>query len=260
MTKNSIRKIPILARTLLTVEKNTKDYGIAEALRRLAVEVNTKLSCNMSPKTREVLAKERVVLIGNHPTDTEPFALFASLPPRRDVKLIVSDCMINLSKVIDQHLIPVHVRISEIDSPVTSWRPTALLANGTTEKKEWTSEKAHEFNVRQMQLASQRLSQGDLIMLFPGRRAKDKRWFPGVGYLLHDAKSTKPIYVVNAHVSGTSYWDLLRLLPWAGRFMPRIHVEFSEPIRVNSLQSKPGKEIAHILEDKYEGWLRSFKS
>lgn len=256
MTKNSLRKIPFLSGTLKRVEANVEQFGIQEALRRLSDGVNAKLEVCMSKKTRRILAKERVIVIANHPTDTEPVAIFAGMPPRRDAKLIVSDCMANLSRAVDEHLIPVHVRLDKIHSPV-GWRPLAFLANITSANQDMTSEEAHNFNINQMRLASQELAKGSLIMIFPGKRIKDGRWFPGVGHLLSEAKTDEPIYVVNAHVVGTSHWDFVRFVPQLGKVMPPIQVTFSEPFQVNALKKKSGKAIAHVLEKRYESWSES---
>ncbi len=254
MTKKALHRVPVLSSVLNELNRDIQKLGISKAIARLSKKAHTQLDVVMSEKTKRILAKERVILIGNHPTDTEPVALFAALPSREDTKLIITDHMMGVSPELDKYFIPVHVQVHSVGNPAP-WRPTAYLAGATQEKKTWTHEEAHAFNVRQIQKASDELARGALIMIFPGERKKDGHWFPGVGYLLANAKTTQPLYFVGAFVTGTSHWDYLRLFPHLGRLFSPITVTFSEPLKINYLQKQPGKQIARELEDIYHDSL-----
>ena len=85
------------------------------------------------------------------------------------------------------------------------------------------------------------------------------KWFPGIGHLLKEIGVDSNAYFIQSFVKGTSDFDMARILPVVGRFMPKIEVFFSNPILVSDIlksNSQP-KIIAQNLETQYYNWTKS---
>lgn len=250
--------LPLIGRLIKKIESEAKTFGWQHAFHNLITRSHSTVSiCSMGKETKKVLLHKACVIVANHPYEAETIALIASLPRRKDLYLIVNAMFMGISPTIDKHLIPVYIRhhfAHKNKKPFLGWFMDTFYP-----KEKDTPEEEHKKNIQSIQLASRRVKEGGLVIIYPGRRSSDSKWFDGVGYLLKGAGKTKIAYVVKVYTTGTSNWDYLRLLPYVGRFLPAVNIYFSQPNAFRKYTSGDGKEITRILEEEYNSWVKSIE-
>jgi len=61
-----------------------------------------------------------------------------------------------------------------------------------------------------------------------------------------------------AHVSGTSSWDFIRILPFVGKIMPKFKIEFSDALSAENFTGNNGRLISLKLQNVYDRWSLPF--
>jgi 1-acyl-sn-glycerol-3-phosphate acyltransferase len=253
-----LRSLPFIGSFISHLEQDIARFDFPTGCRMAVKRTGTRLSIKgRTDRVSRVLEKEATVVIANHPYEADALVLIASLVPRRDVFLIMNHTFTGVSKEIDKQLVPVYIRHHIKKQNKRNYLNTFLQLSHPSER--FTPEEEHEKNRESIRKASQLLEKGALVIIFPGRRSVTGSWFSGVGHLLSQAKGNKKLYVVKAYIEHTSNWDYLRFIPGFGHILPTISVSFAEPLAAQKLLEKSPKEITHLLEENYEGWLNSLK-
>ncbi len=234
--------------------------GISSAFKKTLNKYNTKVQVNFSPESKTILQEKPVILVSNHPYVVEPFALLAVLPKREDVFIIAYSLLTGISSQLDKHIIPAYVRHHIISNKVGL---LSLLVRELEKDKgsQLSAAESHLKNIESIRKASQVVSHGALVMIFPnpGKLTSDNKWFNGIGYLVKGIKNKKNTYIMMANIAGSSKYDFLRIVPVINRLFPAISVIFSSPLLCSTIvgqQSDP-KKITSILENRYNNWIAS---
>ena len=119
-------------------------------------------------------------------------------------------------------------------------------------------EKAREKNRQSIYLASQKLSQGNMIIIFPNFAGR-KDWLPGISYLIKQYEGKQDLYFVRSYLKNTKKIDIFRFIPILNKIMPQIEVIFDKPQKINHLLTKEPKEIVNILEENYNDWVKTIE-
>lgn len=257
--QSQITRFPIIKPFVKTINRDVKKVGLQGAMVNTVTRSGTKLVIEGSTReVKRVLGEEACVVVSNHPHEVDIIALFAALPARPDTSLVINSRFLNLVPNADKYLIPVYIehhgkrnreqireKLFKKFHPVTTFAP----------------DEEHKKNIQSIKNASLKVSNGELVVIFPNpTKNKNRKWYPGVGYLLKGTRREKPIYVVRAYIEGTSNLDYLRFIPHAAKLLTPIRVTFSKPILVNKMLQKDAKSIAAGLNENYVAWVKKLKS
>jgi|GEM_PF-1032586 len=236
-------------------DRRAKKLGFVKLMKRIIADTHSRFSVEFQdPSTPAVLRSSPVIVVANHPHETDALLLVAALENRRNSYLVVSSDYVNLLPGIVKRLIPVYISYR---------RHPFNLKYRLFKKYHWTStyspEISHQKNIASIARASRLISHGSSVAIFPaaGGQKGYKKWYNGIGHLVHSLQTSKPVFLVMANLSGTSSWDYLRLFPFLSRFLPTFKVVFSPPRPVNSLISLDPKAITSLLEREYYHWQKT---
>lgn len=247
--------LQILRNLLQKMDRQIETDGIQFATRRLLRTLGTEVFIKTNKEIKKVLKSKPVLVVANHPAKTDVPALLASLPKRKEVKLIIDSTCLNFGDNWKKHLIPVYINHHLIMKKnwkfgVYKW---AFGVRANSEKIE------HKKNIRSIEKASRYVDKGNLIILFPGGGSIDDRWLSGVGYLVKDVKNKNKTFVVKAYIEGTSNRDYLRLVPFVGKLLSGFKITFSDPILLKEFEDENAKLIALSMEKNYNDWTNTLE-
>lgn len=240
-----------LNRALKNFDNKVKNAGFNRAILELLKNTGTKLEIEGKENIKENLQKDGIIIVANHPAETDVPALLATLEQRKDVYLIINSMFVGFLENMDKHLIPVYVTHGLKESKFDIKERLFFWMTG---KKILSKEESQIKNKASLKKAGKILRNGGVVIIYPGPNIKDGHWFPGVGYLIDEAKSNKKIKVLMAHIEGTSKWDYIRLIPGVAKLMPNFRVTFSNFLNIGQVWQNEAKKTAWYLESVYKNW------
>ena len=253
-----IKNIPIFGKIVKDFDEDIKKYGLQQATKNLVKRHHGKLRIGqLSKNTAYVLQNKPVIVVGNHPFEIETYAIFASLPKRDDIYLIMSANFVGFLPHLDKHLIPVFVNHHAVREKASKF--SGRVANFIGRTMKFPEKQARLKNKESIEHAANKINKGGLVILFPeGFRGKGGKWFSGIGHLIKKVGHNNDAYVVKAYVHGTSDLDYLRLIPIINRFLPIVSVYYSEPQKITDILKKDSeaKIIKDKLETEYNNWIK----
>ena len=246
-------------RILQPLNSEIKNKGLSPVLKSVVDQKSREFIINLPNKTKEVLKNESVLLICNHPAQADVLLLLAAIPHRPKTFLIIMHGLMSVLPAVNKHLIPVYIshRVSS-ESP-HNWKQK--IFEKIHFSPEYSQNIAHKKNIKSISLATQKINEGSLVAMFPAGGSKNGRDFlPGVGHVVKNLKYPQKTNIVMAHVSGTSTFDFLRILPFFKFILPRFKIEFSQSFNANSfVNGDSGRQIALNLQSVYDNWSRPFE-
>lgn len=254
--KNIFSCFPVVGRFIKNLDQDIKRFGLQTGMAKTLSRSHSKLLISGQDKaTYRILQKKPVVVIANHPNQSDVFSLLASLPPRKDAFIVAINEIKGLVPHLDRFLIPVFIKHQRpfsfkertLNRLLSFFYPTPRLS----------PQKAHQKNILSIKKSSRTVEKGGLVAFFPGIREANGHWKPGLGYLLKNL-NRKDVYIVRVYIKGTSYFDYLRFFPLLGKFLPTMEVYFSKPklvYRTINLNMN-AREIVAGLEDQYSNWAK----
>ena len=256
--KNIINFFPVVGRFIKNLDQDIKRFGLQRGMAKTLSRSHSKLLISgQKGATYRILQKEPVVIIANHPNQSDVFSLLASLPSRKDAFMVAINEIKGLVPHLDRFLIPVFINHQQ----PFSFREKTLdrLLSFFYPKPYLSPQKAHQKNILSIEKSSRMVEKGGLVAIFPGIREVDDHWRPGLGYLLKNL-NRKDVYIVRVYIKGTSYFDYLRFFPLLGKFLPTMKVYFSKPKLVYGTVNLNlnAREIVARLEDQYSNWVKQF--
>lgn len=257
--QSQLTRFPIIKPFVKAINQDVGKFGLQGAMSNAVTRSGTNLIVKgLTTEVRDILKNKATVVVSNHPHEVDIVALFAALPKREDVSLIISSRFMNLAPKTHKYLIPVYIEHHTDKSQSDQLIETFFKKFHPV--KTYSPEEEHKKNIESIKKASEKVSKGGLVVIFPSpSKITGNKWYTGVGYLLKGTHRKKPTYVVKAHIEGTSNMDYLRLLPYAARVLTPIHVTFDQPMEVSRLLKQDPKEITSHLEKKYNSWSKSLK-
>ncbi|KKR68134.1 MAG: hypothetical protein UU09_C0015G0001 [Microgenomates group bacterium GW2011_GWA2_40_6] len=245
----------VISNLFRRTNQDVASRGYAAAMNSVLSRTNSQLVVKgLTPSLKKTLSHNRVLLISNHPNQAEVLAILAALPQRSDYYLVANHKFFSILPAIDHHLIPVYIDHQSTEKHV-SWK--LRLFKKLHYHADLDKTIAHQKNIDSIALASQKLSAGALVQIFPVIKDATKEFSPGVGYLLKNSQSISKTQVVMIHVAGTSDLDYLRLLPFVGKFLPPFEITFSHAYSASDFIAETGQATANNLEITYRAWFSS---
>ncbi len=242
---------------LKKVHSRIKKYGLSPAFKSIADQFSRGFIINASSQTKDSLKKDPVILICNHPSQAEVFLTLGSLPSRQNVFLISIHNILGLVPALDKHLIPVYISHRLNSQSKLDWKTKLLKFFHFS--PEFSQKEAHQKNIDSINIAAQKIDQNSLVVIFPAGGTDNGRDFlSGVGYLAGAVKNYSQTKVIFAHTSGTSTFDIFRLLPLVDKFMPDFKIEFSTPYPLSEFYHSNPKVITSKLQTEYDRWSLPF--
>jgi len=230
------------------LRNNTLPHAMKAIVRRSHSKIMTH---GLTPKTINILNNNPCIIIANHPHDAEVIAILSALPEHRnDISLIINYRMMGMSFKFDQYCIPVYID-HNID-PVKRYPTISKLIGSFHLKESYNLKNSQKKNRDAIDEAVARLNNGDIVLIFPGRRAIDNNWFSGVGHLSSKIDEKKDAFIIPIYVEGTSDLDCIRMIPFVGKYLPEIKMTFFNPVALSTLSSLDPKEITKKLQKDFE--------
>lgn len=251
-----LTNLPFVGSFINFFDENIQKYGLQKAMQNIVIRSGTKLKVfGLTPDVEKILKHERVVIVANNPHESDPIALLAPMPERKDFYIIANYLSTKFSPSLAKYLIPVY--INHHKEGERKHIPYEFLINKFYSFPSFSPQEEHEKNIQSVAIASEKLKNGGLVIIFPSRRGVNGKWFSDVGHLLNSAKTTNNLHLIKVYIQGTSDFDYIRIIPKLGKFLPKIKVTFAAPRQVNNILDKNPKEITSILEEEYNTWVKS---
>lgn len=246
-------RIPLVSSVFRSVNNNVGSKGFVEGIQTSFRAINSKIEVQMSPTTREVLQKESVLVVSNHPF-VDVFSVIAALPKREDVRLIATIELMNFAPNLNKYLLCVDTRHRKKSQKIGRIFHAII---GILNPVPYNSyEEAHKRNIDVVKSASTYINNGGLVVLFPSSNSPDGSWHKGVGYLLHDTNKDKT-QIVNVKVTGSLLSEKFRTLPFLSFLIPKAEVIFSEPVSLKEVYEHDPRLIARNAENRYILWEKT---
>lgn len=242
---------------LKRIDKEVVDLGIPEAMRRLLIKTNTKLSIrNINAEVRKTMQNGPTLVICNHPAEADVLVLLSSLQKRDDAYLVANHSFMNILPSMDKQIIPVYMNHRIVENyHLDKWK--LRFFRKIHHSEHYCADEAHKRNIASISSATQKIDNGGLVAIFPAAASKDGKFSPGVGHMVKNLKNPAKVKVLMAYVQGTSNLDYLRAIPFIGKLMPTIKISFSMPISLSDFWGESAREIASNLEKRYLEWTSS---
>jgi hypothetical protein len=249
--------VPILGSFIKTINQDSKKLGFQQAVKNVLIKSQSKfIVTGQTQEVLKVLKDKPCVLVSNHPTNASVLSLIATLQARNDIYLIINRRFIGYAPFLDTHLIPVY-----IDHHVRENNNNAIIRFITKpfiSKETFTHDQEHKKNIESIQKASEIVTKGGLVILFPGfPETRDAGWFPGIGHLLKQIKR-KDIYIQMVYIQEAPYIEYLRVLPFVGKFLPKMIFHFEKPITLNAVFEDNPRKLTQQLEKIYKAFKAHF--
>lgn len=246
--------LPIFGPTIVEFDNKIAEKGLALAVK----ESSQKLGINIVPEytndTLETLGAEPVLLVATHPQIVDVAGVIGALPTeRRDIFLLGNSAYLGAGKNAIEHLIPIYGVAYQQTRNLRSrlWRKTGFEAPPPSPMR------AARLNVESLRIASQRIKEGSLVLVFPdGSKEEGGEWFNGVGELVRSLRGSSATKVVFASVTGSKSRDKFRFFPKGAQLLGQTQmvVKFSDPHSINEyLTDQSTKQsITQQLRNQYE--------
>lgn len=256
-----VRRFPFLSEIGNTVDSNVKKFGLQKGSLESLSSWGVKLKIeNLTPEINKIFEESPAILVGNHPTFTEPLVLPASLPQREDVFMVMSQSFLSLFPHLEQHTLPIYMGYRTRDEKAVVDVLRKTLTYGDIDYEE-----AHKRNIQSIDQAANRVSDGELGIIFPApiRKLVEGQWKAGLGYLVDAVQYPAETYLIEAYIEGTAQHDVLRTIPALRSRYSEIKVTFRDPQKIayvkDSTPKATERELVVKMEKDYLEWVKSLK-
>lgn len=256
---NLLGKIPIFGKLFWDFDKSAGEKGIHNAVADIIKRTKTKIVVHgLTKETIDTLKNKPVILVANHPYDFELILLIAALPKRDNIFTIVSSDLMGSGPNTSSYFIPmfIHKYFNEGRHKL-SVRFSKLFHLGPR----FSPLIEHKKNIENLEHAESIVKDKGLVIIFPeGILKTGSPWFLGIGYLLTSVYKKSNGFYARAYIKGTSYFDILRLIPIIRGFFPPVNVYFDSPrdLSIVLKNNDDPKKITKNLQDEYNEWVDLF--
>lgn len=247
----SLYSSPISGWILKTINEDVKKNGFVQAIQNVLKKTHSQLIIqNKTKEIENILKNDTVLVISNHPAETDVLVLLASIPQRSDFYLIAQHSIMKILPNIDKHIIPVFIGHKQNKNIKENW--SLFMLKLFHHSKDYSPKEAHQKNIKSINMAAQKIDNHALVVIFPEGGGELGKFFYGVGHLLKNIKNINQVKIIMVNIRGTSKWDYLRLIPFFSKIMPKFEINFTKPLVASSFLAKDAKIITQKLQDKYK--------
>lgn len=238
---------------LKKVDADVKANGMVEAMHNL-IKPMVKLVVKNRENIKSTLKNEPVIVISNHPSQAEVLVLLGLLEKRDDAYLIADHSFLDILPSVNKNIIPVYINHRLECKQKDSWK--FKLFTTFHQSESFCQEEAHQKNIASINLATEKVNRGGLVMIFPAAGEMGGKFLSGLGYMIKNLKNPKKVKIIMVDVKGTSTLDYLRIIPWIGKLFPKVYITFAGSITADKFVAPEAKETALNVENKYYAWIK----
>lgn len=256
---NLLGKIPIFGKLFWEFDKIAGEKGIHNAVADIIKRTKTKIIVHgLTKETIEILKSKPVILVANHPYEIEFILLIEALPKRNNIFVIAASDLMGMGPNTSSYLIPVfnHKYFNK-----GGHKLSVIIAKLFHLGPRFSPLIEHKKNIENLEHAESIVKDKGLVIIFPeGILKTGSPWFLGIGYLLRSVYKKSNGFYVRAYIKGTSYFDILRLIPIIRGFFPPVSVYFDSPrdLSIVLKNNEDPKKITKNLQDEYNEWVDTF--
>ncbi len=232
-------------------DSNAQRYGLSYAMKKALTTCGSKIFCKLPNGEKNILENNAVIIATMHPV----MPVIATLPPRRDIFLIVSSELMTIGPWTKQYFIPVYVK-KHYPRADKQW--VVKLVSALQLTPSLSDEEAHEKNKESIRLAAEILDNGGIVIIVPeGVHGTNGTWFSGIGHLINNCTNPKNIYYMKSLVKPKPHISFLSsLLLFPDFFYRSFKVFFSQSHQLTVLQQADAKKLTKELEEEYKSWTK----
>lgn len=248
----SLYKSKITGKLMHKIDLDIKQNGLGKAMESIFSKTHTEIILNKECiEVDKALEKEPTLVICNHPSEAEVLVLLMELGKRKDLYMVVNHNFTNILPTLDSHIISVYIS-DRLVKDKSNWK--FRIMKKIHKVDHFGKEECHSKNIKSIEKASKKISEGALVAIFPAAGVKSGKFLDGVGYIIKNLTNKSKAKLVMAHVRGTSTWDYLRFIPLVNRIMPAIKINFAKPIDIFKYSKEDAKMITSEVERDYFRW------
>jgi len=233
------------------INKNIETLGFSETFYRIMKYTSRKVIFNRTEETLHALANQAVLLITNHPAETDAMLLLSSIPQREDAYIVINHFFIGMLPAFNKHCIPVYVNYRLNNTYRSRFLAELNPVNYVSE------EESKILNRNSIALTAMKIDEGGIVLFAPGFGNKDKKFKTGLGHLLNKIQKPEAVKIVMTYISGTSKYDYFRAIPFIGKLFPSYQVDFSLPMNAKEFISGDPYQDTIKMQEKYFSWADS---
>jgi len=235
-------------------DRRIGEIGIQKTLCEVFKSTGTDFEVNYEGDSKMVLKKDPVIIVGNHPHDSDILALLGAIPQRSDLKIIANSVLVGIGPNIDGLVIPVYIHCRQGSKPDSWLRMKVFGRLHTSTKHDAENEKI--LNRQSIATAGKFLDKGGAVIIMPTGGGVGGKWFSGVAHMWSQTKNPKKVKVVMAKIEGPSDLDYLRLIPFVSKILPKYRVLFSTSYNREEIGATEPKEMVALMQAKFEKWAK----
>lgn len=253
--KSLILYIPLIGKIINQIDKDITQIGLNHALKNVIIQSQSKIElASVTKKVTTILTKSPTIVISNHLSFFDSITIGSILPYRKSSFFIANSFYLGLGKNIDRHILPIHMSHywTKTNDFFNNWLMKIVYL--FSRQKQNSFDINHALNRKTIDKAVSMLFKNALVLLLP-EDLKQKRWFKGIGHLIKKSNTLtnkRTVYIVFIKIEGISNWDFLRILPFVGKWLPKITITIMHHSPISQLKKyKKSNTITRLLEKKY---------
>ncbi|TFH08012.1 MAG: hypothetical protein E4H08_08540 [Candidatus Atribacteria bacterium] len=250
------------------LEASMAQHGLHTGCQQFFESVSIPWQCNLPESIREIAENESVIFFGNHPSLFTPF-LTAACVNRPDFRFFSTKYVCNLLPTMGAASFPMEVPLTR---SWTEWRRSgwqrALVYRLISLVHDMPSpEDIREGNRASLIAGANYIRQGGSAIICPGGggKAKDRKWYAGIGSLvkqLQESSGDRTVYLlpfreencsnkrIYAHIQNGPISRVKNAVVYRGP----IRIRFAEPIPLSEVGTPEFtvQQIVDFLKEHYE--------
>lgn len=248
--------IKIVGRWVRWFDSRVGAVGVQSAVEETVKKTHSKLEVKFLGDSKDVLATKSVIIVANHPHESDVLAMLGALPSRDDFKMIANSVLKGIGDNLDKFIIPVYIHHRMESTKANGIKMKVFGKMHSSTKHEADEEKTK--NRQSITEASRNLDGGGSVLIFPTGGSSHGEWFSGVGHMWTQTKDPKKVRVVMANIEGTAEWDYVRLIPGAAWLLPKFKVTFAPSYGWEKVADMDPKVLTKNMENNYIKWTKGF--
>ncbi len=263
-----VRKILAFAAEL---EASIASHGIHNGCERFFHSLAIPWKLELRRETCDIARNAPVIFFGNHPSLFTPFLVAASVN-RPDLRWFSSKYVCNLLPTIGAASFPMEVPLTRSWTELRrgGWQRALVYRLIASLHDTPADDETHASNRASLVAGAEHVRTGGSVIICPGGggKAKDRRWYAGIGHLVRELQQSpgaRPAYLLPFHEENSSNKRIYAYIQRgpvsriknAVVYRGPIRLHFGRPIPVEEIGSPDlaPQQIVDILKTRYERLL-----
>jgi len=250
------------------LEASIATHGLHAGCQDFFKQLSIPWNCDLPVSVRKIAEEEPVIFFGNHPSLFTPFLTAASVN-RPDFRMFSTKYVCNLLPTIGKASFPMEVPLTRswTEWRRSGWQRAVVYQLIALVHSMPTQEEIRAGNRASLLEGAEYIRQGGSAIICPGGggKAKDRKWYAGIGSLvkqLQKAPGDRPVYLlpfreencsnkrIYAHIQNGPVSRFKNAVVYRGP----IRIRFAAPILIEDV-GKPDftvQQIVDLLKAYYE--------